>query len=140
GCAAKGAGNDGPGSGARNGDGVPEGGSDQRIGSPGAEDGTMTKLPAGLSYEDTLEHIIEHIVLNITTPDNASADDIRASIREFSKTFLRINELAPASDSLIDEIAAEMIEWHALRPDEEGWNPELADAPAVQRLMDWNRR
>jgi hypothetical protein len=53
----------------------------------------MTKLPAGLSYEDKLEHIIEQIVLNVTAPDNASADDIRASIREFSKTFLRLNEL-----------------------------------------------
>src|SRR5215472_16891772 len=99
----------------------------------------MTKLPAGLSYEDKLEHIIEQIVLNVTSPDNASADDTRASIREFTKTMLRLNELEPASDTLIDEIAAEMIEWHAPRPDDEGWNPELAGAPAEQRLMAWNR-
>ena len=99
----------------------------------------MTKLPAGLSHESTLEHIIEHIVLGLSAPDNASADDIRASIREFTKTVLRLNELAPASDGLIDAIAAEMIDWHAPRPDEEGWNPELADAPAEQRLMAWNR-
>jgi len=98
----------------------------------------MTKLPAGLSYEDKLEHIIEHIVLNISAPDNASVDDIRSSIREFTKTLLRLNELAPASDAMIDEIAAEMIEWHAPRPDDEGWNPELADAPVEQRLMAWN--
>jgi len=93
-------------------------------------------LPAGLSYESTLEHIIEHIVLGLSAPDNASADDIR----EFTKTMLRLNELEPASDILIDEIAGELIEWNAPRPDDEGWNPELADAPAVQRLMDWNRR
>jgi hypothetical protein len=99
----------------------------------------MTKLPAGLSYESTLEHIIEHVVLNVIAPDNASADELDASIREFTKVALRLNELEPASDSLIDEIAAEMIEWHAPRPDEEGWNPDLADAPAAQRLMDWNR-
>jgi hypothetical protein len=100
----------------------------------------MTKLPAGLSYEDKLEHIIEQIVLNVTAPDNASADDTRASIREFTKVALRLNGLEPASDAVIDEIAAEMIEWHAPRPDDEGWNSDLADAPAVQRLMDWNRR
>jgi hypothetical protein len=99
----------------------------------------MTKLPPGLDYESTLEHIIEHIVLGITAPDNASVDDIRSSIREFTKTILRLNELEPASESLIDEIAGEMIEWHAPRPDDEGWNPELADAPAEQRLMAWNR-
>jgi hypothetical protein len=40
---------------------------------------------------------------------------------------------------VIDEIAGEMIEWHAPRPDEEGWNPNLADAPAEQRLIAWNR-
>src|SRR5262249_19733480 len=83
---------------------------------------------------------IETIVLNVIVPDNASTDDIRSSIREFTKVALRLNELEPVSDTLIDEIAAEMIEWHAPRPDDEGWNPELADAPAVQRLMDWNRR
>jgi hypothetical protein len=97
----------------------------------------MTKLPAGLSYESTLEHIIEHVVLNVTAPDNASADDIR--IREFSKTILRLNELEPPNDAVIDEIAGELIEWHAPRPDEEGWDPDLADAPAEQRLTAWNR-
>jgi hypothetical protein len=97
-------------------------------------------LPAGLNYESTLEYIVERIVLGVIAPDNASTDDIRSSIREFTKHALRLNELKPASDTLIDEIAAEMIEWHAPRPDDEGWNPELADAPAEQRLMDWNRR
>jgi hypothetical protein len=100
----------------------------------------MTKPPPGLSYEDKLEHIIEQIVLNVIAPDNISDAEIRATIREFSKTMLRLNELEPASDAVIDEIAGELIEWHAPRPDEEGWNPELADASAEQRLMDWNRR
>jgi hypothetical protein len=100
----------------------------------------MTKLPPGLSYEGKVEHIIELIVLNTIPPDCASAADTRAAIREFCKAVLRLNELELPSDAVIDEIASEMIEWHAPRPDEPGWNPDLAEAPAELRLMDWNRR
>jgi len=87
-----------------------------------------------------IEHIIEHAVLNVIAPDNASADDLLPMIREFTKAMLRLNQLEIPSDAVIGEIAGEMIEWHAPRPDEEGWNPDLADAPAAQRLLDWNRR
>src|SRR5262249_14300725 len=51
-----------------------------------------------------------------------------------------LEAVAPLWDTLTVALAGEMIEWHSASPDEAGWNPELADAPAVQRLMDWNRR
>lgn len=92
------------------------------------------------AIDDKVEQIIERIVLHTICPDNASAADIRAAIREFSKTALRLNDLEIPSDAVIDEIAGELIEWHAPRPDEPGWNPDLADAPAEQRLMARHRR
>jgi hypothetical protein len=95
------------------------------------------KLPAGLSYEGKLEHIIEQIVLSVIAPDTASADDFRPMVREFCKVVLRFNELEPASDASIEEIVGEMIEWHAPRPDEEGYE---AAATPEQRLMTANRR
>jgi hypothetical protein len=90
------------------------------------------------TYEDKLEHIIEQIVLSVIAPDTASADDFRAMVRDFCKVVLRLNELEPASDALIDEIVGEMIEWHAPRPDEEGY--DAAATTPEQRLMIANRR
>jgi hypothetical protein len=100
----------------------------------------MTKLRAGLSYEGKVEHIIEQVVLNVIPPDCASPADIRAAIRELCKACLRLNGLELPSDAVIDEIASEMIDWHAPRPHELGWNPDLAEAPSELRLMARNRR
>jgi hypothetical protein len=94
-------------------------------------------LPTRLSYEEKLEHIIEQIVLNVIAPDNESADDFRLIVREFCKVVLRLNKLEPASDALVDEIVGEMIEWHAPRPDEEGYD---AAATPEQCLLAANRR
>jgi hypothetical protein len=86
-----------------------------------------------------IEQIIEHVVLNVLVPDDTSAESFRTACREFSKTIMQIRKLDVPSDAIVDKIVAEMIEWHAPRPDEPGWNPDLANAPVEEQLMAWKR-
>jgi hypothetical protein len=93
----------------------------------------------GLSYEDKLEHIIEHIILNLIAPtENCSTAETYSAIRQCVKVFLRVHDFEIPSDAVIDEIARELVEWHAPRPDEEGY--DAAAATPEQRLMIANRR
>jgi hypothetical protein len=60
--------------------------------------------------EIALEEIVEHVVAHTLCPEGQTLD--RATVRSFTRTYMRVAGHPDPSDALIDEITDDMAQFH----------------------------